>query len=154
MTRRGQVRIASLALCSLIVLGGAAGCSDDSSRPADPEPTGAFLSEAATPDAEDGLPPDFPRDAVPVLDGEVASADGDAETGFSVTTDIYSAEAESVLSEAIAALEEAGWELTDRTDELGIPSASLSLPRGGLVILQAVPSDDDVSLTYFARVDS
>ena len=154
MTRRGRLRLASLTLSSLLVLSGTTGCSDDSSRPADPEPTGAFLSEAATPDAEDGLPADFPRDIVPVLDGEVASSDGDAEAGFSVTTNIYSAEAGPVLDQAIAALEDAGWELTDRTDELGFPSASLRLPAGGLVILQAFPSDDDVNLTYFARVDS
>ena len=89
-----------------------------------------------------------------MLDGEVASTDGDADAGFSITTNIYSAEAEPVLDAAIAALEDAGWELTDRTDELGFPSATLRLPAGGLVILQAFPSDDDVNLTYFARVDS
>ena len=149
MTRPGRLRLASLALPSLLVLSVATGCSDDSSRPDDPEPTGVFLSEAA-----DGLPADFPRDVVPVLDGEVASTDGDADAGFSITTNIYSAEAEPVLDAAIAALEDAGWELTDRTDELGFPSATLRLPAGGLVILQAFPSDDDVNLTYFARVDS
>ncbi len=139
MTRPGRLRLASLALPSLLVLSVATGCSDDSSRPDD---------------AEDGLPADFPRDVVPVLDGEVASTDGDADAGFSITTNIYSAEAEPVLDAAIAALEDAGWELTDRTDELGFPSATLRLPAGGLVILQAFPSDDDVNLTYFARVDS
>lgn len=154
MTRRGHLRLASIAAASLLALGGTSACSEDSSRPAGPEPTEVFLSEAATPDAEDGLPPDFPRDAVPVLTGEVASSDGDAEAGFSVTTNIYSAEAEPVLDQAITLLEEAGWQLSDRTKELGIPSASLSLPAGGLVILQAVPSEDDVTLTYFARVDS
>jgi hypothetical protein len=88
-------------------------------------------------------------------DGGSAARQGGRQDGRQARWDRHNQERrQQILDAAIAALEDAGWELTDRTDELGFPSATLRLPAGGLVILQAFPSDDDVNLTYFARVDS
>lgn len=138
----------------LAALGTLSGCSGD--EPGQPAPSGSdFLSSTEAPLAEDGLPPEFPRDDAPVVPGEVVFSEGDAASGFSATVIVSSTTPRDALAEAVDLLTATGWRLNKTLPPAGSDaselSASLSREGDELVILQAIDSLEDVDLTYFVR---
>ena len=75
--RHSRAVIAPAALALILVTGAAlSGCSDGASGQAD---------ATATQSASAPLPADFPKTDVPLIDGDVLVATGDAESGWSIT---------------------------------------------------------------------
>lgn len=129
------------------------GCSDDADDEPTPDGPSDFLGQTVAPDGEDGLPAGYPRDVAPLLLGQSSSSEDDPESGYSVTTIFSSARTVDVLAEAVALLTDAGWRVTTPATggaDAPVLSTILSLDDG-VVIIQAVRSEDDVNLTYLVR---
>lgn len=132
------------------------GCSDDAGDEPTPDGPSDFLGQTVAPDGEDGLPAGYPRDVAPLLLGQSSSSEDDPESGYSVTTIFSSAQTVDVLAQAVALLTDAGWEVTTPATggaDAPVLSTILSLDDG-VVIIQAVRSEDDVNLTYLVRPPS
>lgn len=129
------------------------GCSDDAGDEPTPDGPSDFLGQTVAPDGEDGLPAGYPRDVAPLLLGQSSSSEGDAEAGFSVTTTFSAAQTVDVLAQAVALLTDAGWEVTaPATGGAAAERLATTLALDdGVVIIQAVRSEDDVNLTYLVR---
>ncbi|MCM0621845.1 hypothetical protein [Nocardioides bruguierae] len=101
--------------------------------------------------AEDGLPQDFPRDTVDLIDGEMQSASRDGKgknVSFAVliSTD---ASAEEAVSDAISRLEAKGWEAQTTIDDPANPGPQvLSNDEGGQVVLTYIPFQGMSSVSY------
>lgn len=130
------------------------GCSDDNAESPDGNAPTDFLGQTVSPDGEDGLPEDYPRESAPLLLSQSTSSEGDGKAGYSVTTTFSSAETVDVLAQAVALLTDAGWEVTSPASE-GAEAQRLATTLGmgedGVIIIQAVRSEDDVNLTYLVR---
>ncbi len=90
---------AALAI-TIAVGGGLAGCSTGSSSGSSSSASAAAGSDTAT------IPSSFPKSDVPVVDGKILVAKGDADTGWSVTVIPTS---KTGFADAKAALEKAGF---------------------------------------------
>jgi hypothetical protein len=122
--RRWASALAGLAVTTAVV-GGCTGGEDDlEATPSESAPGRPLQTLAA-----DGLPGDYPRDEVPVIDGEVASADrsGARDPGYAVA--ILTDESRSAaVADAVDLLQGAGW--TARTDAGGDPPPVQILRKG------------------------
>lgn len=99
LSRKNLFVPAALAI-TIAVGGGLAGCSTGSSSGSSSTASASSSSAAAT------LPSSFPKSDVPVIDGKILVAQGDADTGWSVTVIPTS---KTGFADAKAALEKAGF---------------------------------------------
>jgi hypothetical protein len=106
---RQRRRVAALAALVLL-LGVGAGCtgSDDQPESAPSEP-GRPLETMGS----DGLPEDYPRDEVPLVEGEVTSVEPGAkdDPGYAVSI-LTDDSPEAAIADAVDLLESAGWATT------------------------------------------
>ncbi|WP_395690801.1 hypothetical protein [Nocardioides sp.] len=89
----------------------------------------------------DGLPADFPRDEIPIVDGEVTSVQKGKsdDPGYAVAV-LVDGEPTATLAEAVSLLEGAGWKA--QSDGGGV--AVLSKESGQVVVTTSLSSDQTV----------
>ncbi len=159
-TRAARLLSAIAATTVVAALTGA--CSGGGEQP-EPEPSaspsgGAEKGEAPMEVEADGLPADFPREEVPVVEGEVASVKVPRSDNSVYTVLVYP-EAETpaaMLAQAVTLLEDAGW-----TAQTELPAGS-TVPQvlvkdGGTAsraILVTEGEGDTAALTYAVSVRS
>lgn len=85
------------------------------------------------------LPADFPRDAVPLLDGTVLAATGTAKDGWSITVQ-GKPDAGNALDAAVAKLTDAGFTESSRTNEGGQRAVMASKKTDGTTYWVSVGS--------------
>ena len=88
------------ALVAALTIASLAGCSGTASE------SGSTSTPSATQAAAEQLPSDFPKDDVPLVDGQVVVARGDKDNGWSVTVQPKN---NSGFADAKSALEKAGY---------------------------------------------
>ena len=143
------------ATCLVAAMALTTSCSSDSSEASGEPIPSDFISDNAAPQSEDGLPQDYPRALVPVVEGEVVSAEsGDPAGSFAVTISTDDTVVDAA-TDAVALLEGAGWQ--NRSDSsIGDGSTPVAqffnMPDGGLVILNVVDVRGDAAVSYAVRL--
>lgn len=151
--RKGVLPAVGLALALTL---GASACSGDE-EPSAPSgaPTEASEGDAPVELEEDGLPAAFPREDVPVVDGDVVSVSepNDGNNAYTVLVSFDGTPAEAVGA-AVDQLESAGWEAsTEITGEPPVPQVlSKSGGEARRVILTNTPQQELTNLTYSISV--
>ena len=137
LTRRA---LGVAALCAALLTG----CSGDDD-PAPPD--GSAGPERPLPTmGEDGLPADFPREEVPIVDGEVTSVkEGRAQDPGYALAVVVDAEPEDALEDAVSLLEGAGWE---RRDDGGGALVQVLRRDTDLVVVTSAPSSNRALVSY------
>lgn len=145
MARR--TRMAAMAAAVVLGVGALTACSGDddpsSSPSADTDPGKPLQTLSA-----DGLPADYPRDEVPLIDGEVTSVQKGSkkDPGYAVAV-LTDDAATSAVGEALDLLEGAGW--TARTDAAGSPPPVQVLRKGqDQVIITNTPVNGQTMISY------
>lgn len=98
---------------------------------------------------EDGLPADFPRDTVPIVEGDVVSSRGPSKDfdGYTVLVSVPKLSRAEAVTGAVATLTDAGW--TSKTQVSGEQPAAQVLTRdGATLILVNGTQRGATSLTY------
>lgn len=132
-------------------------CSGGSeSEPTPPSVSDAGGRQVPTQVEPDGLPVGFPRDEVPVVEGEIVSVQEPSEDNPSYSVLIYAGDTPrpAVVEQAVGQLEDAGWELTT-TLEGDPPPAQLLTKTGGVaqqVILTTSFQRNESALSYTVQV--
>ncbi len=103
LSKTPSVSLGVIALLSAGVLTGCSAGSGGASAPASSSASASASSEASS--ASVALPTDFPK-SVPLVDGDVAAANGDANDGWTATV---SPKASNGFAGAVAALKKAGF---------------------------------------------
>ena len=105
---------------------------------------------------EDGLPADFPRDEVPLVDGDVVSVSvpDKKEQSFTILLNAGESVPGEVVGDAVSQLEQAGW--TARTELGDVPPAPQVLVQDGSaaqrVIITNSVQDATTLVTYSVLV--
>ena len=97
---RKKLFVPAVMAITIAVGGGLAGCSTGSDSGSSSSPSASASTSTAT------IPSSFPKSDVPIVDGKVLVATGDADTGWSVTVIPTS---KTGFADAKAALEKAGF---------------------------------------------
>ena len=150
-------RLVVSAIVGATVLSVTAACTGgDSPDPDSPtssaggEASAGAESNAPVQRAADGLPVDFPRDDVPVLEGEVLSASVPTKDSgaFTVLIGVAGDGPVQAQEQAVSMLEDAGWSVKGGTG----PSAPQLLTNGaGQVVVIAAEERDRTTLTYSVK---
>ncbi|MBF4162523.1 hypothetical protein [Nocardioides acrostichi] len=148
--RRTGPALASIALLAGGVLSGCS--SDDEPGKADSSASAIpsdFISDSASPNGEDGLPADFPREAVPLLDGNLGSVvhkTAPKEPDWTVLITVNATPA-AALDDAIKKLKAEGWVAKTTVDSAG--EAPQLLRNGkGVIVLKATQQSDQAGVVY------
>ncbi|TIC79471.1 hypothetical protein [Nocardioides sp. GY 10127] len=141
----------------LAVLAGAlTACSSDGSSTDGSSIPSDFISDSASVIAYDGLPDDFPRDEVTLVDGEIQDS-GESGKGANKTWTavIFSTKTPGgAMQEAIDLLEGNGWELVTTFDEAKPGTQVLTMSGGEVIITYVDLGDGDTGLSYTVSVGS
>ncbi len=122
------------------------GSDDQDPAPPSGSAPSAEPGEALQTLSDDGLPADFPRDRLPLIEGDVASAVQEDGWTVAVLTDASPAAA---VADAVGRLEQAGW--TAQTDLAGDPPPVQVLSNGSdQAIITTEQTDDQTLVTYAA----
>lgn len=137
LTRRA---LGVVALCAALLTG----CTGDDDEPADPG-----SSEPGRPletRGEDGLPADFPRDEVPIVDGEVTSVTegGAKDPGYALAV-VVDQDVESALADAVGLLEDAGWTVAPGSDDTAV---RVLRRKTDLAVITGTASSDQAIVSY------
>jgi hypothetical protein len=127
-------------LCAALLTG----CTDSDSLP---QPDGARAPGRPLQTlSADGLPQDFPRDEVPVIDGEVTSVQqGNAKNpGYAIAV-VVDGEPAAAMGKAVRLLEAAGW---DQRSEGSGGRVEVLRKDGGQVILTTAATSGHALVSY------
>ncbi len=160
MLLRVRPRLALAALAALVASTVVAGCSGDgdepspapSSSPASGEPT---ASNTPVQRGDDGLPVDFPRDDVPVVTGQVLSANEPTKDSgaFTVLIALPGTSAEEAKQQALALLTDAGWELKGGSGAAATDAQLLTMGAGQVIVLVG-DQRGETAVTYSVKSGS
>lgn len=148
------------ALGLLVVLGTtASGCSGGADQePAESPATSASSGQGEVPTEvePDGLPVDFPRDEVSVVDGEIVSVQEPTAKSGAYNVLVYAGGAPrlAVVEQAVGLLEDAGWSL-ETTIEGSPPAPQVLTKSDGVaqrvIITNSAPGDES-AIGYTVQV--
>lgn len=140
-------------LLALAVLALGTGCSGGSpEEDQEPAPPASTASGGAAASPSDGLPAAFPRRTVPIVDGEVVSADADrgGET-FTVLVYVEDATRSEAVADAVGRLERRGWTATGEPGDQDPPAPQVLTRGEARVVLVNQVQRDLTALTYSVR---
>ena len=159
MHLRAHPRLALSALAAVLASVVVTGCTggDD---PA-PNPSGSAASGSADPSnaplerAEDGLPVGFPRDAVPVVEGQVLSATEPtkASRAYTVLIGLPDSSPEQAKQQAVGLLEDAGWEPVGGSGSSGTDAQLLNKDANQVIVLVG-EQRGNTAITYSVRLST
>ena len=130
----------------------ATACSGDSEPAPEPSESPSAAAKQPVERAADGLPVDYPRDEVPVLKGDVASATPPSKDfdGYTVQV-LLDSDPAAAVADAVALLESSGWQAPSTTSP---DSPAVLLTRdSGRVILTTNEQQGETALTYSVLLD-
>jgi len=147
-----RARAAAAACAGLLALGLTACSGED--EPDDAQPTSEpipsdFLGDEQ-PDGEDGLPADFPRDTLPIVEGEITGVvlGPDPDDPEYTVTVINTQEPREAFDDAVSRLVEAGWEIIGEPDTGETPVGQLLRMGEDDVVVTYVPSRGESGIVY------
>ena len=148
-----SARLRPLASAALVLTAMTATACSGGSEPA-PEPSASPSAATQQPveRGADGLPVDYPRDEVPVVKGDVASATPPSKDfdGYTVQV-LLDSDPAAAVADAVALLESAGWQAPSTTAP---DSAAVLLTRDSdRVILTTNEQQGETALTYSVLLD-
>ncbi len=154
-SRRTNTANAALpAVLMLALLGGCTG-GDEPEPDADPSDSSQAPSGDETPlqVEADGLPEDFPRDEVPVVDGQIVSVsapEGGEDDAYTLLLYLGDTTRVEAVSDAVGMLEDAGWSSQTTVDGEEPATQVLTKPDGlaRQVLITNGLQRDETTLTY------
>lgn len=151
-------RRASLVAGAAVLVAAATGCSGGGDQPtAEPSsPMAGDQRNAPTQVEADGLPVDFPREEVPVVDGDIVSVqEPTVESGaYNLLVHVGDTPRRAIVEQAVGELQDAGWSLATGI-EGEPPAAQLLTKPGGVtqrVILTNSSQGEESAIGYTVEV--
>ncbi len=143
-------------LASTVVAGCSGGSDEPSPAPSSSAASGsADATNAPVQRGEDGLPVDFPRDDVPVVEGQVLSAtEPTKDSGaFTVLVGLPGTPAAEAKEQALELLAGAGWELKSGSGDAATDAQLLTMGAGQVIVIVG-DQRGETAVTYSVKSGS